>query len=85
MSQCLPKLGLSGRILTLIILCWGFLVCCSYNAILTSVLAVAKEPTPIRNFEELLHSKRYTPLLRSNGAVKRYFENSPASSTGVYD
>jgi hypothetical protein len=46
------------------------------------VLAVSKDPTPIRNFEELLDSKKYSPVLK-NGVNLEYFKFAPNGSTGT--
>ena len=74
------KARLSGRILIVFILGWGFLISSAYNAILTSVLAVSKV-TPLLSFEDLLNSETYTFLLRSSGATVDYFKN--AENTGT--
>ena len=74
------KACLSGRILIVFILGWGFLISSAYNAILTSVLAVSKV-TPLLSFEDLLHSDTYTFLLRSSGATNDYFKNAEKTGT----
>ena len=76
------KANCSGRILILIILCWGFLISCSYNAILISSLAVSNVSPPIKSLKDLLESKDYNLVLRSSGSTTDYFKTSPENSTG---
>ena len=72
----------SGKILFLVVLCWGFLISVSYNAILTSVLAYSSPPAPFQNLEEVLQSPDYTLVFRTYGAARNYFEKAPKNSTG---
>jgi hypothetical protein len=76
------KADCSGKILILIILCWGFLISCSYNAILTSSLAVSNVSPPIKSLRDLLESQEYTLILRNSGSVADYFKMAPDKSTG---
>ena len=76
------KASCSGRILILIILCWGFLISSSYNAILTSSLAISNVSPPINSFRELLESKYYNLVLRNSGSTTDYFKASPDNSIG---
>jgi hypothetical protein len=78
------KANCSGRILILIILCWGFLISCSYNAILISSLAVSNVSPPIKSLKDLLESKDYNLVLKSNGLANKYFKDSPENSTGKF-
>ena len=48
----------SGKVLMFVILCWGFLICSAFNAVLTSVLTVSKLTVEIRSLEDLLNSER---------------------------
>jgi hypothetical protein len=78
------KASCSGKILILIILCWGFLISCSYNAILTSTLAVSKITPTIRSLDDLLNSKEYNLVLRRAGSTTDYFKNAPNDTTGKH-
>ena len=66
---------LSGRILIVFILAWGFLICSAYNAILTSELAVSKI-TPLQSLDDLLNSDKYSLLLRETGATPDFFRSA---------
>jgi hypothetical protein len=78
------KAKFSGRILILMILCWGFLIFCSYNAILTSSLAVSNVSPPIKSLTDLLESQEYNIIFRNSGSLVDYFRNAPQKSTGRY-
>ena len=78
------KANCAGKMLIIIILCWGFLISCSYNAILTSELSVPKVSTPIKSFEDLLHSQEYNLILRNIGSTYDYFSTAPDNSTGTF-
>ena len=73
---------MSGNILKLVILLWGFMVSCSFNAILTSVLSTPNEIELIKNFEDLFNSGKYSPLLKASGSITNYFNESAKESTG---
>ncbi len=78
------KANCSGRILILIILCWGFLISCAYNAILTSSLAVSDVSPPIKSFRDLLESQDYNLVLKSSidSRQTNHFKEAPENSTG---
>ena len=69
-----------GRILIMFILCWGFVICSAYNALLTSVLAVSKI-SPILSLENLLESDKYSLLLKELGPMTEIFRNEHDSQT----
>jgi hypothetical protein len=79
------KANSSGRILILIILCWGFLISCSYNAILISSLAVSNVSPPIKSFRDLLESQDYNLVLNSSGLIADHFKTAPDNSTGKFN
>jgi hypothetical protein len=56
----------SGKVLMLVVLFWGFVIFCSYNAILTSVLSVAKVSSSVNSLEDLLVSTRFTPIFKND-------------------
>ena len=70
----------SGKILSMVILFWGFLISVSYNAILTSVLASSP---PIGSLEQLLDSSDYTLVFKTNGSITNFFKRSN-NSIGNY-
>ena len=70
----------SGKILTICILLWGFLISCSYNANLVSVLTVSKV-TPISSIEELIKSGKYSFLARRTGATTEFLRNVTKNDT----
>ena len=74
------KAHLSGRILIVFILGWGFLISSAYNAILTSALAVS-HVTPLMGLEDLLYSDKYSLLLRNSGATFDFFRNAEKTET----
>ena len=74
----------SSRILMIFILCWGFIISCAYNAVLTSNLAVSKI-TPILSFEDLLNSDKFSLVLNKYGAATEYFRTANDNETGKYD
>ena len=78
------KANCSGKILNLIILCWGFLISCAYNAILTSSLAVSDVSPPIKSFRDLLESQDYNLVLKSSidSRQTNHFKEAPENSTG---
>jgi hypothetical protein len=78
------KAKFSGRILILIILCWGFLLSCAYNAILTSSISITNVSPPIKSLKDLLESQEYTLIFRNGGSTADYFRNAPEKSTGRY-
>ena len=79
------KANCSGKILILIILCWGFLISCSYNAILISSLAVSNVSPPIKSFRDLLESQDYNLVLNSSGLIADHFKTAPDNSTGKFN
>jgi hypothetical protein len=72
----------SGKILILSVLFWGFLISVSYNAILTSVLALSWTSPAITSLEELLHSPDYTLVLRPSGIVRDFFQGAANNTIG---
>ena len=74
--------NLSGKLLIWTILCWGFLIASAYNAILTSVIAVAKITPPIRSLEDLHTSNEYKLFLSDGGAIMDYFKSAPSNDIG---
>jgi hypothetical protein len=79
------KANCSGRILILMILFWGFLISCSYNAILTSSLAVSNVSPPIKSLRDLLESQEYTLILENGTVTTDYFRLAPENSTGIIE
>ena len=75
---------LSGKIICLVIVMWGFLVSASYNAILTSVLASSTSVQSIDSLEDLLKSRAYTLILKSDGSTRDYFGKAKEGSTGKF-
>ena len=74
--------NLSGKILCFVLVIWGFLVSASYNAILTSVLASSVTVKSIDSLEDLLMSKDYTLILKSDGFIRDYFAKAAENTTG---
>ena len=77
------RTSMSSKILMVFILCWGFIISSSYNAVLTSVLAASKI-TPMLSFEDLLNSEKYSLVLHKNGAATEYFKSATDNETGKY-
>ena len=76
---------LSGKIICLVVLFWGFLISASYNAILTSALATNRAEAPIDSLEDLLNSADYTLIFGTSGSVRDHFRKAPNGSTGKYN
>jgi hypothetical protein len=58
------------------------LISCSYNAILTSSLAVSTVSPPIKSFRDLLESQEYNLVLKRSGLTANYFKTAPENTTG---
>ena len=78
------NISCSGKILSLAVVFWGFLITVSYNAILTSVLVSPSIVSPINSLEELLLSKEYTLIWNVEGPIGNFFKKSPANSTSKF-
>ena len=76
--------SLSSKSLVLIVLSWGFLVSCAFNAQLTSVLAASKPTPPLRSLEDLLNSKIFTPIMKEKGIVTEYFQSAAKGTPGAF-
>ena len=77
------RTSVSSKILMVFILCWGFIISCSYNAVLTSVLAASKI-TPMLSLEDLLNSEKYSLVLYKSGAATEYFKSANDNEIGKY-
>jgi hypothetical protein len=47
-------------------------------------LAVSNVSPPIKSLKDLLESKDYNLVLKSNGLANKYFKDSPENSTGKF-
>ena len=73
----------SGRILSMSVLTFGFMIFVAYNAVLISYLAVRITTPPIPSFDDLLTSK-YKLIIFNSEAMFDFFKEAPEDSTSEY-